>query len=68
MWYTVTINTARPAGKHTEVCRMKTLLKLIAVLAVVAGVLALAAVLLRRKPEPGTEYVTLYGGPDDAED
>lgn len=47
---------------------MKTLLKLIAVLAVVAGVLALAAVLLRRKPEPGTEYVTLYGGPDDAED
>ncbi len=46
---------------------MKTLFKLIAVLAVVAGALALAAVLLRRRPESGTEYVTLYGGPDDTE-
>lgn len=47
---------------------MKTLFKLIAVLAVLAGVLALAAVLLRRKQDPGPDYVTLYGGPDDTQE
>ena len=49
-----------------EVCLMKTVLKMIAVLAVLAGVLALAAaVLCKRKPDPA-EYITLYGGPDEA--
>ncbi len=50
-----------------EVCLMKTVLKMIAVLAVLAGVLALAAaVLCKRKPDPA-EYITLYGGPDEAD-
>ncbi len=46
---------------------MKNVLKMIAALAVLAGVLALvAAVLCKRKPEP-TEYITLYGGPDESD-
>lgn len=50
-----------------EVRLMKTVLKMIAVLAVFAGVLALvAAVLYKRKPDPA-EYITLYGGPDETE-
>ena len=44
---------------------MKTIFKMIAVLAVLAGVLALAAaVLCKRKPE-AAEYITLYGGPEE---
>lgn len=45
---------------------MKTFLKIVAALAVAAGILALAAAFLsKRKPEPA-EYITLYGGPDES--
>lgn len=45
---------------------MKAFFKMIAVLAVLAGVLALvAAVVYKRKPE-AAEYITLYGGPDES--
>lgn len=50
-----------------EVCLMKNILKIIAALAVLAGILALvAAVLYKRKPDPA-EYITLYGGPEEAD-
>lgn len=51
-----------------EVCHMKTFLKIIAALAVAAGILALAAAFLSKsKPEPA-EYITLYGGPDESDE
>lgn len=53
--------------RDREVCLMKNILKIIAALAVLAGILALvAAVLYKRKPDPA-EYITLYGGPEEAD-
>lgn len=47
---------------------MKNLLKIVAALAVAAGILALAAAFLSKsKPEPA-EYITLYGGPDESDE
>lgn len=58
-------DTAHPL-RGREVCLMKAFFKMIAVLAVLAGVLALvAAVVYKRKPE-AAEYITLYGGPDES--
>lgn len=50
-----------------EVCQMKTLLKLFAVLAVAAAVLALAAALFGKRQPEAADYITLYGGPDETD-
>ena len=44
---------------------MKSILKMIAVLAVAAGILALAAAFLCRRKPDAADYITLYGGPDE---
>lgn len=67
MWYTVpkhSVTLCAPAGAR-EVCQMKSILKMIAVLAVAAGILALAAAFLCRRKPDAADYITLYGGPDE---
>lgn len=51
-----------------EVRHMKNLLKIVAALAVAAGILALAAAFLSKSKPEAAEYITLYGGPDESDD
>lgn len=44
---------------------MKTLCKILTMLVVLAGLLALAVALLQKKREDSPEYITIYGGPED---
>ena len=50
-----------------EVCRMKTLFKLFALLAVAAAVLALAAAFFGKRSPEADDYITLYGGPEESD-
>ncbi len=45
---------------------MKTFLKMIAFLAVAAGILALVTALFCKGKSEPVHYITLYGGPEDA--
>lgn len=68
VWYSKNTPTARSTPRRgMEVCQMKTLLKLFAVLAVAATVLALAAALFGKRQPETADYITLYGGPDETD-
>ena len=63
VWYTKSKLCCRPAAAGREVLHMKSLLKLLVVITALAGICYL--VLSWLDDENATDYISIYGGPED---